>query len=242
MRRIFLTIVLSTVAHVAVVLWLDVDFRGFKRERPAALQIVLQTEQEPVQAEADPLPLLEPETQPEPDSEPDPEPESVTEEEIAEAEIPTEAVPTPIAPNVRQRLITSIRQSDSTAAFLIFQQAECTERESHSERKRCNEPATGDPRAGFYAVLFRQAMSHVTQVTPTIAKQLDQVDGLMREMDTLAALDAEDPVQKAMIREQQRHLQSEINRIDRGLASVNLLRLIPMVRKAAKGLKNVGEE
>lgn len=124
-------------------------------------------------------------------------------------------------------------------AWSMFNTPTCRERERLNPMLVCQDdaPAVQRPMAELVANLS----THLAPTNNSIKHQLDRAEQLIRQADRLAALDPDDPAEAAQIRAQQQHLRSELLRIDQQLASVNLLRVLPMAAKVARGLRDARE-
>ncbi|MEM7079008.1 MAG: hypothetical protein AAF513_10310 [Pseudomonadota bacterium] len=76
----------------------------------------------------------------------------------------------------------------------------------------------------------------------TYAADMARVAKLEETIALLGRLEGDDLYAAALVREQQHTLRQEIKRIDRKYASFNLLKAIPMARKAIKGLREKAED
>ncbi len=73
--------------------------------------------------------------------------------------------------------------------------------------------------------------------TASFDDDMRHVQTLLAKAEGLAALDANDPVQTALVAQQRAELRREVLTLDDQYRSANLLRLLPMGWKAAKGLR-----
>lgn len=241
-----LLLLVSLAAHVIVVM----SVRWQERASPSVIEKPsLQVRLQPPDQKALPTPRVAradsqaPEPAPEPAKEP-----AQTPAQVPAA--PAESVVMADPPSIELRGPTTISESAEfvvpqvSGTFNVLSQARdlygkaCSEKEKLSAAVICLEEA--DPGRRRYADLVA-SLTPRAAAAPSLKASLDRVDEIMAEVDRLAALDPDDPAQAALLAQQRRHLREEILLIDQRLASVNLLRLVPMARKFVSGLDNIGD-
>ena len=136
--------------------------------------------------------------------------------------------------------LSKITSSGDDSALRNFRMPQCTAKQKHSRSMECIQENVDTSRR--YADLVADIANDPSPTRTTIGQHLDQVGSLVAQSINIAALDPNNPAEAALIREQKQHLRGEILRIDSQLASVNLLRTIPIVTKAAKGLREQVKE
>ena len=245
--RLAITIGLSLSVHT----WLLV---GFVVERPVPLErsddtLFVELSLIARVPALEDTPVEEPDT-PDAVAEPEEEEEVVVDEETVQEELQEAVSDLEYVEQLEEALPTvedlrsSLSSTLSEGGFATYVGPTCTEAERASEIRLCGPRDLGkDDRTRFYANLFREAFGHVHQTSPSFDKDMDRVATLAARSERLVALNPDDPVEEALLREQRAYLREEILRIDKRYTQFNLLKLVPIGRRVVEGLKErVGEQ
>lgn len=187
------------------------------------------------------------------DQEPDVEPSHAADDQTSDSTPdppPHASVPETVAPirqenrgfALRQAMSNAIEAEVSAGAYAAYRSTECVPAveaivSAGIKANACREQLGADAVRSVVADIVAQA-ALTTGASRSVRRNLDRVEQLLVADSQLEVLVSDDPEISARVREQQRHIREQLALIDGELASVNLLRLIPMARKAAAGLQN----